>query len=168
MSAERTGEGLGSPPSETDRIEAAAPPLDTRHSSLVTRNSSLVTQKNPRDAKVRLAKEIVALYHSPQAAEEAERYFVETFSKKSAPVDAPEAQIPEDLGDPVPLAALISALGLAKSNSAARDLIKAGAVSLDDQKITDPGRRVTRKDLVGHLLRVGKHQFRNLISKCLE
>jgi tyrosyl-tRNA synthetase len=34
--------------------------------------------KNPRDAKVRLAKEIVALYHSAEAAEEAERYFVET------------------------------------------------------------------------------------------
>ncbi len=118
--------------------------------------------KNPRDAKVRLAKEIVALYHSPDAGEEAERYFVETFSKKQVVVDAPEAQIPAELGDPVAIVGLVAALELAKSNGAAKDLIKAGAVALDADKVTDIGSQFSRSDLVGKVLRVGKHQFRKL------
>lgn len=119
--------------------------------------------KNPRDAKVRLAKEIVALYHSAEAAEEAERYFVETFSKRQQPVDAPEASIPGDLENPVPIANLIVALGLAKSNGAARDLMKQGGVSVEEAKVTDPFAKMDRSELVGKVLRVGKHQFRKLV-----
>lgn len=118
--------------------------------------------QNPRDAKVRLAKEIVTLYHSAEAADEAERYFVETFSKKQQPVEAEEVAIPEDLGDPLPIANLIGALGLAKSNGAARDLLKQGAVSLDGEKIDDPFAKLSRADLTGKTLKVGKHQFRKL------
>jgi len=118
---------------------------------------------NPRDAKVRLAKEIVALYHSAEAAADAERYFVETFSKRSAVTEAEEAAIPAELGDEVGLVALIVALGLAKSNGAAKDLIKAGAVSLGEEKVLDIAARVPRGDLVGQVLRVGKHQFRRLL-----
>lgn len=119
--------------------------------------------KNPRDAKVELAKAIVELYHSAEAADEAERYFVETFSKRQTVTDAPEAEIPTDLEDPVALAALIAHLGLAKSNGAAKDLMKAGAVSLDDEKVTDVGARIARGELSGRILRVGKHQFRKLV-----
>jgi len=118
---------------------------------------------NPRDAKVRLAKEIVGLYHSSAAADEAEKYFVETFSKRQQPVDAPEASIPDDLGDPLPLASLVSALGMAKSNGNARDLIKQGGVSLDEEKVGDPFAKIAREDLAGKVLRVGKHQFRKLV-----
>jgi len=119
--------------------------------------------KNPRDAKVELAKAIVELYHSADAANEAERYFVETFSKRQQVTDAPEAEIPADLEDPISLAALIAHLGLAKSNGAAKDLMKAGAVSLDDDKVTDVGARIARGELSGRILRVGKHQFRKLV-----
>jgi tyrosyl-tRNA synthetase len=118
--------------------------------------------KNPRDAKVELAKQIVTLYHSPQAAEEAERYFVETFSKRQQPVGAVESPIPSDLADPIPLANLIVALQMAKSNGNARDLIKQGAVSLNDEKVLDPFAKLDRADLVGKTLRVGRHQFRKL------
>src|SRR5579862_2509760 len=123
-------------------------------------STMLGSGKNPRDAKVRLAKEIVELYHSADAAEEAERYFVETFSKRQQPVEAEEVSIPEDLGEPALLAALISSLGMAKSNGAARDLIKAGAVSLDGEKVTDTAARLPFAELRGRTLRVGKHQFR--------
>jgi tyrosyl-tRNA synthetase len=125
-------------------------------------DSMLEAGKNPRDAKVRLGKEIVALYHGEQSADEAERYFVETFSQRKQPVEAEEASIPSDLGDPVLLAALIAVLGVAKSNGAARDLIKAGAVSLDGEKITDPAVRLPVAELKGQTLKVGKHQFRKL------
>lgn len=117
---------------------------------------------HPRDAKVRLAKGIVALYHSSEAASEAERYFVETFSNRQQPVDAEPAAIPAELGDDIPLANLISGLGLAKSNGAARDLIKQGGVSLDAEKVQDPFAKFGRGELVGKVLRVGKHQFRKL------
>jgi tyrosyl-tRNA synthetase len=119
---------------------------------------------NPKDAKVRLAKEIVGLYHSQEAAVEAERYFVETFSKRQQPVDAPDAQIPSELEDPIPLANLIGALGLAKSNGNARDLMKQGAVSLDDVKLEDPFAKLPRAELDGRVLRVGRHQFRRLVA----
>ena len=119
--------------------------------------------KNPRDAKVRLAMEIVALYHSKEAGEEAERYFVETFSKRQQPVEAEEAEIPPDMENPVPLANLIVALGMAKSNGNARDLIKQGGVALDGEKVTDPFAKLDSTDLKGKTLRVGKHQFRKLV-----
>lgn len=119
--------------------------------------------KNPRDAKVELAKAIVALYHSEDAANEAERYFVETFSKRQTVTEAPEAAIPNDLGDLVSIPALVAQLGLAKSNGAAKDLMKAGAISLDEEKLSDAGIRVPRQDLVGKILRVGKHQYRKLV-----
>ncbi len=121
--------------------------------------------KNPRDAKMRLAREIVALYHSIEAAEDANEYFVTTFSKREQPVEAEEAQVPADLvvDGLVPLANLIGTLGMAKSNGAARDLIKAGAVSLDGLKVEDSFVKLSLDDLKGKVLKVGKHQFRKLV-----
>ncbi len=125
----------------------------------------LAPGKNPRDAKMRLAREIVTLYHSKEAAEEADRYFVETFSKRNQPVEAEEATIPEDLVQDggVQLPALIASLGLTKSNGEARRLMQAGAVSLDGEKVADPVARIPLADLRGKVLRVGKHQFRKLV-----
>ena len=124
----------------------------------------LAPGKNPRDAKIRLGREIVALYHGTAAGDAAVEYFVETFSKRQLPVDAPDRTIPEELGEEFPLATLIGSLGMAKSNSAARDLIKQAAVSLDGVKSTDPMARASRAELVGKTLRVGKHQFARLVA----
>ncbi len=117
---------------------------------------------NPRNAKVRLAKEIVGLYHGVEAAEAAEQYFVDTFGKKTQPVDAEEAVIlPEWVEDGfVSIPALVVALGLAKSNGAVKDLVKAGAISLDGEKVTEL--RLAHADLVGKTMKVGKHEFRKL------
>lgn len=120
---------------------------------------------NPRDVKRRLAREIVALYHSEADAQAADDYFVNTFSKREQPVEAEEASIPEELvqDGTVALAQLIAALGLAKSNGAARDLLKAGAVSVDGEKATDPFVRMTPENLSGKVLKVGKHQYRKIV-----
>jgi len=117
---------------------------------------------NPRNAKVRLAKEIVGLYHGVEAAEAAEQYFVDTFGKKTQPVDAEEAVIlPEWIEDGfVSIPALVVALGLAKSNGAVKDLVKAGAIALDGEKVTEL--RLAHADLVGKTMKVGKHEFRKL------
>jgi tyrosyl-tRNA synthetase len=123
----------------------------------------LAPGKNPRDAKVRLAKEIVRAYHGDEAGEAAERYFIETFSQKKQPVDAEEVSIPaEALEDgQVSVPTMLVALGLAASNGKAKDLLKAGAVSLDGEKLTEA--RVAADALVGKTLKVGKHQFRKLV-----
>lgn len=120
---------------------------------------------NPRDVKRRLAREIVALYHGPEAAQAADVYFVETFSKRHQPVDAPEAEVPPEVVEDghIGLPALIASLGLAKSNSEARRLIEAGGVSLDGAKLTDAKAKLPVSELAGKVLRVGKHQFRKLM-----
>ncbi len=119
---------------------------------------------NPYEAKKRLAREIVGLYHPAGAAEAAEAYFVSTFSKGEQPVEAEESAIPAELlaGGDVPLANLLASLGLAKSNANARDLIRAGAVSLEGEKLIDPFAKLGPDRLRGKVLRVGKHQFRRL------
>ncbi|MCH7945712.1 MAG: tyrosine--tRNA ligase, partial [Armatimonadetes bacterium] len=129
-------------------------------------SAMLAEGKNPRDAKVRLAKEIVTIYHDAGAADEAEKYFVETFSQRKQPVEAEEAPIPaEAMNDDgkVGLASLISTLGLAKSNGEARRLMKAGAVSIEGEKVTDGFATFAPDDLKGKVLKVGKHQFRKII-----
>lgn len=123
----------------------------------------LAPGQNPRNAKVRLAKEIVRAYHGDEAAEGAERYFVETFSQKKQPVDAEEVSIPAEAVEDgqVSIPTMLVALGLAASNGKAKDLLKAGAVSLDGEKLQEA--RVTAESLLGKTLKVGKHQFRKLV-----
>jgi len=119
---------------------------------------------NPRDAKRRLAREIVTLYHGAAEAQAADDYFITTFSKRQQPVEAAEASIPAELviDGQVSLPALIVDLGLAKSNGDAKRLMQAGAVSLDSEKATDPSVRFDVEGLKGRTIRVGKHEFRRL------
>ena len=117
---------------------------------------------NPRDAKVRLAKEIVTIYHGKEAGKEAEDYFIRTFSKREEPVDAPEASIPTDLDEDILIATLIAKLDLTSSAGEARRMIEGGGVSIGGEKITDPRTTKTADELDGKVLRVGKHKFRTL------
>ena len=119
-------------------------------------------QGNPRDAKVRLAKEIVKIYHGEQAEQEAEDYFIRTFSKREEPVDAPDAQIPTDLEGDILIATLIARLELTASAGEARRIIEGGGVSIGGEKVTDPRTTRTADQLDGKVLRVGKHKFRTL------
>jgi len=120
--------------------------------------------QNPRNAKVRLAREIVALYHGEEAGAEAEQYFVDTFSKRQQPVEAEEVTLPDAavVDGFVSIPALIVELGLAKSNGAVKDLVKAGAVALDGEKVTDL--RMERDQILGRVLKVGKHAFRKIVG----
>lgn len=122
----------------------------------------LTAGRNPRDAKIRLAKEIVRAYHGDEAAQGAEQYFIDTFSKRQQPVEAEEVAIPEESIEDgqVGVPGMLVALGMAKSNGAAKDLLKAGAVSLEGEKLTEL--RVPADQLRGKVLKVGKHQFKRL------
>jgi tyrosyl-tRNA synthetase len=123
----------------------------------------LESGKNPRDAKIRLAREIVSLYHSPDAGAEAERFFVETFSQRKVVTEADEAEIPAELVQEgmVSIPSLIVGLGMTTSNGKAKELISSGAVTLGGEKLTEL--RMSHSELLGKVLKVGKHQFKTLI-----
>jgi tyrosyl-tRNA synthetase len=119
---------------------------------------------HPMELKKRLGREIVAIYHSADAAVEAEERWLAQYSKREAPTDAPSAAIPESVikDGRVSVAALIAALGMAKSNGDARRLMTQGGVELDGERLSDPMLQLTPSELSGKLLKVGKHQYRKL------
>lgn len=121
----------------------------------------LAEGKNPRDAKIRLAKEIVALYHSVEVADDAEQFFIETFSKRNQPVDAPEFAL--SVSEPLSVVDIVVAVGAADSRGAAKKLVQAGAVSLEGEKVSDLGATFGASDLNEKVLRVGKKLFLKLV-----
>jgi tyrosyl-tRNA synthetase len=97
-------------------------------------------QSNPRDAKVRLAKQIIAWLHSPEAATAAEEEWNRVQKGGGIPDDTPEVSIGP--GPQKPAVLLVKA-GLAASNSDAIRKIKEGAVKLDGEKIADHQKEIT-------------------------
>ncbi len=88
---------------------------------------------HPGEAKRRLAREIVSLYHSPEAAVEAERAFDRVFSMHEAPEDVPELAL--EPSDSVYLPAAMRRAGVARSTSEARRLIDGGGVRIDGEPV---------------------------------
>ncbi|RMD69450.1 MAG: tyrosine--tRNA ligase [Gammaproteobacteria bacterium] len=110
---------------------------------------------NPMEVKIRLAKEIVARFHGPEAAEEAHRRFVARFRHREMPETMPSfalASPPEGL----PLPQILKQTGLVKSTSEAMRLIRQGGVRLDGEKVEDPKLVLAPGD---HILQVGKRRF---------
>ncbi|HHV62038.1 MAG TPA: tyrosine--tRNA ligase [Firmicutes bacterium] len=114
---------------------------------------------HPRDAKRRLAREIVALYHGPGAAQEAEEEFDLIFKSGDVPDDVPEVSI--DRGElsegRIWAPKLLALAGLAKSSSEGKRLIEQGAVRIGSERILDPAATVELRDDM--LVRVGKRRF---------
>ena len=95
----------------------------------------------PRDAKIRLAKQIIARLHSAADADAAEQAFINQFVSGKEPDDMPEIRI-EGPG-PHKLAPLLVKAGLAASNGEAMRKIKEGAVSVAGEKVTDAAKEWT-------------------------
>ncbi|NTW13619.1 MAG: tyrosine--tRNA ligase [Candidatus Moranbacteria bacterium] len=116
---------------------------------------------NPRDAKMKLAKEIVHMYHSDKAAGGAEDYFVTAFSKKEVPLDIPSMTPAREtaLEGYENFETFIARIGLATSKSDARRKIEQGGVSIGGEKISS-GMIMLDPDLHdGKVLKVGKRGF---------
>lgn len=120
--------------------------------------TALLSGGNPRDAKMRLAKEIVRLYHGVEPANEAERYFIETFSRGLVPKDVLEVKVKED----IKLVDAIVMAGVAESKSDARRKIEQGGVELNGEKVTD-GQMTLGAEHSGHVLKVGKKDFVRIV-----
>ena len=122
---------------------------------------------NPMEIKKLLAERLTDMYCSEGDGKHAREEFERMFSKGGLPDDMPEAG-GEDLEkwdiDPerIYLVHLISNADMAKSNSEARKLINAGAVSLDNEKITDPNYEFALPASGEVVLKVGKRRFLRL------
>lgn len=125
----------------------------------------IVTGGNPRDAKLRLAKEIVMLYHGAEAGAAAEQYFVETFSKGVIPTEIPvhKVEYVEALEGYENVESFIARVGLAESKGDARRKIEQGGVSLDGEKIVVGSRMFSKESDENKVLKVGKKDFVKIV-----
>ena len=111
---------------------------------------------NPRDVKVRFAKEIVARFHSRPAADRAEAEFAQRFRHGQAPEDMPEVTLRAPAGGLAVTQALKQA-GLAPSVSEAARNIEQGGVKLDGARLEDKGLKLAAGTTV--VAQVGKRKF---------
>jgi tyrosyl-tRNA synthetase len=115
---------------------------------------------NPRDVKMRMAREIVGEFHNATEAQKAEESFVRQFSERELPTNIPEFQLKK----PVDIVTLIVDARLASSKSEARRYVQQGSVSFfpageagEVQRINDIKFSVPVID--GAILKVGKLQY---------
>ncbi len=108
--------------------------------------------RNPKDAKVMLAKEITARFHSAAAADAAEQDFINR-SKGGVPDEIPEVALS---GAPLGIGALLKQANLAPSTSEANRLIDGGGVRIDGAVVSDRGLKIEAGTFV---VQVGKRKF---------
>lgn len=114
---------------------------------------------HPRDAKMKLARTFVTMYHGEAAADEAERHFKTVFQKNDLPEDMPEETIDKSVlkDGKIWIVKLLKDLNLVPSNGEARRMIKQGAVKVNEEKITAADVDVAIND--GMIVQVGKRKF---------
>ena len=115
----------------------------------------------PRDAKRRLARELVGWLHSPELALGAERHFDRVFVDHQAPERVEEARVHAGEDGTVHLPEVMAqAFGMSRSE--ARRLIEQGGVSLGDAALGADEHDVALERADGAVLKVGKRRFRRL------
>ncbi|PUE61721.1 tyrosine--tRNA ligase [Limnohabitans sp. 2KL-17] len=108
--------------------------------------------RNPKDAKVMLAKEITARFHNMAAADAAEQDFINR-SKGGVPDDIPEVSL---TGAPMGIGALLKSAGLAPSTTEAGRLVDGGGVRVDSSVVSDKGLKL---EAGTYIVQVGKRKF---------
>ena len=108
---------------------------------------------HPRDVKMRLAREIVSLYHDSRAAKDAEEQFRQVFQKRGMPNEMSSYEFTA----PVNIVAVMVDSGLASSKSEARRLIQQNGVKIDGETVGSIDLELTEKK--EQVLKVGKRKF---------
>jgi tyrosyl-tRNA synthetase len=119
-------------------------------------------RRHPKQVKAELAKMIVSEFHSSQAAAEAELEFNRVFAQGMTPDQMDQKTLPLSSGR-VHMSKLILQLGLAASRTEAIRLMEQGAVSWNDQKVTDSKAELDLSQPSSYILRVGKRRFVKVI-----
>uniref|UniRef100_A0A7V0Z6T4 Tyrosine--tRNA ligase n=1 Tax=candidate division WOR-3 bacterium TaxID=2052148 RepID=A0A7V0Z6T4_UNCW3 len=113
---------------------------------------------NPRDAKFDLAKTIVRMYHSAQAAEDAANEFEKVFSKKELPTELKEFKLGSE---EINIVDLLVKTNLMPSRAEAKRKIKEGAIDIDGNAIRDINYIVRLSKPI--VVKAGKHKFLKVI-----
>jgi len=114
---------------------------------------------NPMEAKMRMAREVVAQFHGPEAARAAQEEFERVFRRHEAPAEVPQVPVRVRNG-PIDLVDVLLGAGLVRSRSEARRLLAQGAIEIDGQTVREPQALV--RD--GSIVRVGKHRFLRIVD----
>jgi tyrosyl-tRNA synthetase len=114
--------------------------------------SEVAQGRNPRDAKVALAKEITARFHSRALADSAEQDFIHR-SKGGIPDEIPQVQLS---GAPMGIGQLLKNAGLAPSTSEAGRLLEGGGVRIDSSVVSD---KTLKLGPGTYVVQVGKRKF---------
>ena len=131
--------------------------LSFRPSTEVVRFKQEVTEgRNPRDLKVLLAQEIVARFHSAQAATEALADFEARFRQGAIPEDIPEVSLSAPDGA-LSIAQLLKQAGLVTSTSDALRMIDQGGVRIDGARIEDKSLSLKAGSEI--VAQIGKRKF---------
>lgn len=127
--------GINEPPNEMfGKLMSISDELMLKYYELLTdEDLNTIKKLHPKEAKLKLAQNIVGQYHSRETALDSRREFERVFSQKELPKDITEYKTD---GREAILAILLKS-GLAKSGNEARRLIKQGAVLFENQKIED-------------------------------
>ncbi len=113
---------------------------------------------NPRDAKFDLAKTIVRMYHSAQAAEEAASEFEKVFTKKELPTELKEFKLE---AKELNIVDLLVKTNLMPSRAEAKRKIKEGAIDIDGNTIKDINYTIKLSKPI--VVKAGKHKFLKII-----
>jgi len=113
---------------------------------------------NPKDAKARLAREVVTIYHGEKLAREAEKEFKRVFKEEKLPSKIPEVKIQKKK---VGILDLLTKTKLAPSKSEAKRLILQGGVKIDQVVQKDWKKTVEIKK--GMIVQVGKRRFIKIV-----
>ena len=144
-----------SPSDMFGKIMSISDDLINKYFDLLTNISSTsVKDKNPRDRKVKLAKEIVKIYHSEAKAKKAEKEFNKVFKKKGLPSEILEVKISSEK---LNILDLLVKTGQALSKAKARRLVEQGGVKVDSKVINDWQENISIKK--GLIISAGKRSF---------
>ena len=116
--------------------------------------------RNPRDLKVLLGQEIVARFHSAQAADDALADFEARFRQGAIPDDVPEVALRSVNGE-LGIAQLLKQAGLVSSTSDALRMIEQGGVKIDGERIED--KKLLLKAGSKLVVQIGKRKFARVI-----
>ena len=157
--------GIAEPPQEMfGKLMSISDPLMWRYIDLLSFESAATIRKwrqevetgrNPREVKVRFAKEIVARFHGTKAADAAAAEFEQRFRHGVLPDDMPEVKVA--IAGAVTMAQVLKLAGLVESTSEANRLIEQGGVKVDGERLSDRALRAERGK--SYVIQVGKRKF---------
>jgi tyrosyl-tRNA synthetase len=164
--------GIAEPPQEIfGKLMSISDTLMWRYIELLSFEPTAAVRKwkeevaagaNPRDVKVRFAREIVARFHGAGAADRAGAEFEQRFRHGQMPDEIPEVVL--HAGDkPLSIAQVLKQSGLSASTSEAVRLLEQGGVRLDGERVEDNALRLSAGR--SFVLQVGKRKFARITLK---